>query len=198
MFLRYFLPTCLLAYLFTTFVWRSYVVWKKTGINPFTFKNSDTAHDFVGRVFKLTFALVVLVVLVYALSPAAYAYLAPIQWLEHPWLQWIGVAFLILSLGWTIIAQAQMGEAWRIGIDTEHRTPLVQTGIFRISRNPIYIGIVITLSGLFLIIPNALTLLVLILGLVLIGVQVRLEEEHVGKMYPQEYAEYCRRVRRWL
>jgi protein-S-isoprenylcysteine O-methyltransferase Ste14 len=113
-------------------------------------------------------------------------------------LQWIGVAFLILSLAWTIIAQAQMGEAWRIGIDTEHRTPLIQTGIFRISRNPIYIGVVITLSGLFLIIPNALTLLILIMGLVLIGVQVRLEEEHVGKMYPQEYAEYCRRVRRWL
>jgi protein-S-isoprenylcysteine O-methyltransferase Ste14 len=198
MFLRYFLPACLLAYLLTTFVWRSYVVWKKTGANPFTFKNSDTAHDFVGRIFKLTFALVVLVVLVYALSPAAYDYLAPIRWLEHSSLQWIGVAFLLLSLVWTIIAQAQMGEAWRIGIDTEHRTPLVQTGIFHISRNPIYIGVVITLSGLFLILPNALTLLILILGLVLIGVQVRLEEEHVAKMYPQEYAEYCRRVRRWL
>src|SRR5215218_9253741 len=198
MFLRYFLPACLLAYFLTTFVWRSYFVWKKTDINPFTFKNSDTAHDFVGRVFKLTFAVVVLVVLVYALLPAAYGYLAPIRWLEHPLLQWIGVAFLILSLAWTIIAQAQMGEAWRIGIDTEHRTPLVKTGIFRISRNPIYIGVVITLSGLFLIIPNALTLLILIVGLVLTGVQVRLEEGHVGKMYPQEYAEYCRRVRRWL
>ena len=198
MFFRYFLPVCLLAYLFTTFFWRSYIVWKKTGINPFTFKNLDTAHDFVGRVFKLTFALLVLVVLVYALSPAAYAYLAPIRWLEHPSLQWIGVAFVTFSLVWTIIAQAQMGEAWRIGIDTENRTPLVQNGIFRISRNPIYIGIVITLSGLFLIIPNALTLLILIVGLVLIGVQVRLEEEHVGKMYPREYAEYRQRVRRWL
>jgi len=91
-----------------------------------------------------------------------------------------------------------MGEAWRIGIDTEHRTPLVQKGIFCISRNPIYIGVVITLSGLFLIIPNALTLLILIVDLVLIGVQVRLEEEHVGEMYPREYAEYCQHVRRWL
>ena len=198
MFFRYFLPVCLLAFLFTTVVWRVYVVWKKTGIKPFTFENVDTAHDFAGRVYKLTFALLVLVVLVYALSPAAYAYLAPIRWLEHPSLQWMGVAFVIFSLVWTIIAQAQMGEAWRIGVDTEHRTPLVQTGIFRISRNPIYIGVVVTLSGLFLIIPNALTLLILIVGLVLIGVQVRLEEEHVGKMYPQEYAEYCRQVRRWL
>ena len=198
MFFRYFLPACLLAYLFTTLFWRFYVVWKKTGINPFTFKNFDTAHDFVGRVFKLTFALLVMVVLVYALSPAAYAYLAPIRWLDHPSLQWIGVAFVIFSLVWTIIAQAQMGEAWRIGIDNQHRTPLVQKGIFRISRNPIYIGVVITLAGVFLIIPNALTLLIVIVGLVLIGVQVRLEEEHMRKMYPKQYAEYCRRVRRWL
>lgn len=198
MFFRYFLPACLLAYFFTALVWRSYVVWQKTGIKPFNFKNFDTTHDFVNRVYKLTFALLVLVVLVYALSPAAYAYLAPIRWLEHPSLRWIGVAFLIFSLVWTIIAQAQMGEAWRIGIDTEHRTPLVQKGIFRISRNPIYIGVVITLSGLFLIIPNALTLLILIVDLVSIGVQVRLEEQHVGEMYPREYAEYCQRVRRWL
>jgi protein-S-isoprenylcysteine O-methyltransferase Ste14 len=198
MFFRYFLPVCLLAYLFTTVVWRVYFVWKKTGIKPFTFENFDTAHDFGGRVYKLTFVLLVLVVLVYALSPAAYAYLAPIRWLEHSSLQWIGVAFVIFSLVWTIIAQAQMGEAWRIGIDFEHRTPLVQKGIFRISRNPIYIGLVIALSGLFLIIPNALTLLILIVDLVLIGIQVRLEEEHMGEMYPREYAEYCQRVRRWL
>jgi len=197
-YLRYFLLACLITYILATFVWRSYAVWKKTGVNPFTFKDSDTAHDFIGRVFKLTFAAVVLVILVYALLPAAYVYLGPIQWLEHAALKWIGVVLLLLSLVWTVIAQAQMGEAWRIGVDTEHRTPLVQTGIFRISRNPIYIGVTITLLGLFLTIPNALTLLILVVGLILIGVQVRLEEEHLTKMYPKEYAEYCRRVRRWI
>lgn len=198
MFFRYFLPAYLLAYFFTALVWRSYVVWKKTGIRPFTFETLDTTHDFVGRIYKLTFALLALVVLVYALSPAAYAYLAPIRWLERPSLQWTGVAFGVFSSVWTIIVQAQMGEAWRIGIDTEHRTPLVQKGIFRISRNPLYIGVVITLAGLFLIIPNALTLLILIVDLVVIGVQVRLEEEHLGEMHPREYAEYCQHVRRWL
>jgi len=197
-YLRYFLLACLITYILATFVWRFYAVWKKTGVNPFTFKDSDTAHDFIGRVFKLTFAAVVLVILVYALLPAAYAYLGPIQRLEHAALKWIGVVLLLLSLVWTVIAQAQMGEAWRIGVDTEHRTPLVQTGIFRISRNPIYIGVTITLLGLFLTIPNALTLLILVVGLILIGVQVRLEEEHLTQMYPKEYAEYCRRVRRWI
>jgi hypothetical protein len=54
------------------FIWRSYVVWKHTGINPVTFKGSDTAHDFIGRVFKLVFVIVVLVCFVYSFSPVAY------------------------------------------------------------------------------------------------------------------------------
>jgi len=93
--------------------------------------------------------------------------LAPIRSLEHPPLQWIRVTFVIFSLVCTLIAQAQISEEWRIGIGTEHRMPLVQKESF-VSREIRYIGIVITLSGLFLIIPNALTLLILIVGLRLI------------------------------
>lgn len=55
-----------------------------------------------------------------------------------------------------------------------------------------------TLAGLFLVIPNAFTLLTLVLGVVLIRIQVRLEEEFLAKTHGQEYAEYCRDVRRWL
>jgi protein-S-isoprenylcysteine O-methyltransferase Ste14 len=91
-----------------------------------------------------------------------------------------------------------MGEAWRIGIDSEHRTPLVRKGVFGVSRNPIFLGMMITLLGLFLTIPNALTLLALGLGVVMIGAQVRLEEEHLSKLHPNEYADYRKRVRRWI
>jgi protein-S-isoprenylcysteine O-methyltransferase Ste14 len=91
-----------------------------------------------------------------------------------------------------------MGESWRIGIDTEHQTPLVQKGVFRISRNPIFLGLMVTLFGLFLTLPNALTLLAFFLGVVLIGVQVRLEEEYLVQMHAQAYQEYRKRVRRWL
>ena len=147
---------------------------KFTGINPITFKGSDNAHDFVGRVFKLVFVIVVLVVLVYSFFPFAYSYTSPIHWLEHRWLRFIGVLLLLLSLLWIALAQSQMGKAWRIGIDTEHRTPLVQKGLFGISRNPIFVGMMLTLFGLFLTLPNTLTLVAFVLGVVLIGVQVRL------------------------
>ena len=196
--MRYFLPLYLVAYVFAAFVWRTLIVWKRTGVNPVVFKGSDDAHDFIGRIFKLLFVLIVAVVLSYSLWPSIYRYTVPISWLEHTSLRWLGVALLLMSLVWTVLAQAQMGVSWRIGIDSEHQTPLVQAGVFGLSRNPIFLGIIITLLGLFLIIPNAATLLVVVLGTVIIQVQVRLEEEFLRKMHGDKYEEYRRGVRRWL
>ena len=196
--LRYFLPLYLVAYFAAAFFWRSFVVWKRTGINPVTFKQTDSAHDFIGRVFKILFAAIVIVVLVYSFWPGAYQYFVPIVWLERSWLIWSGVALLLLSFIWTVLAQAQMGKSWRIGIDEEHRTPLVTSGVFGWSRNPIFVGMKITLLGLFLIIPNALTLLVFTMGFVLINIQVRLEEEFLVKAHAENYEQYRQHVRRWL
>jgi len=196
--LRYFLPLYLVAYFFAAFFWRSFVVWKRTGVNPLVFKGSDDAHDYIGRVFKLLFAAVVAAVAVYSLSERLYEYLTPMAWLERPWLRWAGVALLLVSLAWTVVAQAQMGESWRIGIDEERRTPLVCKGVFGLSRNPIFLGMISTLLGLFLVMPNAVTLLVLGLGVVLIQIQVRLEEEFLSRAHGDDYADYRRDVRRWI
>ena len=194
--LKYLLPAYLAAYFFAAFFWRSFVVWKRTSVNPLVFKGSDDAHDHIGRVFKLLFAAIVAAVAVYSTSERVYEYLTPITWLERHWLRVAGVGLLFVSLAWTVVAQAQMGESWRIGIDEEHRTPLVRKGVFGLSRNPIFLGMISTLLGLFLVIPNAATLLILGLGVVLIQIQVRLEEEFLSGAHGEDYAEYRRDVRR--
>ena len=196
--LKYFLPAYLIAYFLAAFVWRSYLTWKRTGINPVVFKGSDDAHDFIGRIFKLVFAFVVAAVLAYSFWPKLYAYFSPIEWLEQPWLKWLGFGLLLLSLVWTVLAQAHMGQSWRIGIDREHPTTLVQNGVFGVSRNPIFLGMMITLLGLFLVIPNAVTLVTFVTGAVLIQIQVRLEEEFLRQTHGQDYSAYCRGVRRWF
>ena len=195
---KYFLPVYLLAYAIAAFFWRSYVVWKETGVNPVVFKGSDSAHDFIGRVFKALFALIVVVVVVYAFVPGAYRYVMPIHSLERPAVQLTGFVLLLVSFVWTVVAQAQMGNSWRIGIDNEHRTALVHTGVFSLSRNPIFVGMIVTLLGLFLVIPSAGTLFTLLLGVILIGIQVRLEEEYLATTHGDEYIEYRRNVRRWI
>lgn len=135
----------------------TYRVWRKTKHNPLVFGKSDNAHDYIGKIFKLLMASVFFVVLFQAIFPNFALYLLPIIWLE--------------------LTEIQMGNSWRIGIDQEKKTELVSVGVFRFSRNPIFLGMIVTLFGLFLTFPNAFTLIVLILGFVLIQIQVRLEEE---------------------
>ncbi len=137
-FLSTFLVPYFAVYFIAAFVWRSYRVWKHTGINPYALGRSDSAYDYIGVLFRVTLGALLLVVLIYVFGQGVYAYLTPITWLQHPLLVLVGVGLLVLSCIWTLIAQQQMGSAWRIGIDTTHATPLVQHGVFRWSRNPIF------------------------------------------------------------
>jgi len=195
---RYFLTIYLFIYFCAAFILPSYRVWKKTNVNPVTFRGADNAHDYIGKLFKIVMLSLTLVVILNAFAPNYYPFTLPIVWLENQITQFIGIALLLLSLGWTVLAQIQMGNSWRIGIDEEKKTTLVQAGLFRRSRNPIFLGMIVTLIGIFLTIPNALTLLFLALGFVLIQIQVRLEEEFLTRTQGEEYAAYRRQVRRWL
>ncbi|RIK80649.1 isoprenylcysteine carboxylmethyltransferase family protein [candidate division KSB1 bacterium] len=196
--LRYFLPAYLLMYFAAAFFWRSYMVWKRTGINPYKLGKTDNAHDFIGMLFRLTLVAIALVVMLYSISSEAYQYLTPIHWLEKPALVLIGIGLLIVSLIWTLLAQAQMGNSWRIGIDASNKTTLVTQGIFGISRNPIFLGMRVTLLGFFLILSNAVTFATLLLGDALMQIQVRLEEEYLRQTHGEEYQKYCQRTCRWL
>jgi protein-S-isoprenylcysteine O-methyltransferase Ste14 len=194
----YFLVVWLLVYFAVAFVLPSYRVWKRTSVNPVTFRGADNAHDYIGKLFKIVMAALASVVFVFAFAPDIYKFLLPVVWLENQIIQFLGIGLLLLSLGWTVLAQIQMGNSWRIGIDEEKHTALVRAGLFRFSRNPIFLGMVVSLLGFFLTIPNALTLLFLVLGFVLLQIQIRLEEEFLSGLHGKEYTEYRRMVRRWL
>jgi len=196
--LKIFLPIYFLAWFALAFAWRSYLTWKRIGRNPYRLGKSDNAHDFVGLQFRLTMVVSAGVVWLHSLSSELYNYLTPIVWLQHPTLVTLGVVLLLVSFLWILLAQKRMGDSWRIGIDHEVKTPLVREGVFKLSRNPIFLGMRLNLLGLFLILPNAVTLAMLVLGDALMQIQVRLEEEHLSRMHGQEYEHYRRQTRRWL
>jgi protein-S-isoprenylcysteine O-methyltransferase Ste14 len=196
--LKIFLPAYLIILFVTAFLWRSIAVWKKTGVNPYKLGRNQSAHDLVGFFFRLTFLTIAAVIFVFCLSSEAYRYLTPILWLQKPALAITGLALLVVSLLWVLLSQAQMRESWRIGIDEEVKTELVRRGVFRLSRNPIFLGMRIMLIGFFLALPNAVTLAMLLVGDALMQIQVRLEEEHLARMHGENYREYQRKTRRWL
>lgn len=193
-----FLLDYLVLFVGVAMIGRSYLVWRRTGANPYALGSGDSALDHIGRLFRVLVALIVGVIVLHAWLPAAYDLLMPIGWLERPWLDVVGVALLGFAFLWIVAAQGQMGDAWRIGIDAATRTELVERGPFRVSRNPIFLGMRALLLGLFFIVPNALTLAVWLLGDTLLQIQVRLEEKHLRRLHGNAYITYQRRVRRWL
>lgn len=192
----------LLLFFGLAFFWRSYRVWRTTGVNPYRLANReyqrDDVHGLVNRLFRLTLVGTALIVLVYAFSPPLYSFFAPFIWLDRPVVLVTGWILLLVALIWVLIAQVQMGSSWRIGIDTEHATELVTHGVFGRSRNPIFLGMRVMLVGLFLILPNALSLALWWLADTLMQVQVYLEEVHLRGLHGQAYERYCQQVRRWL
>jgi protein-S-isoprenylcysteine O-methyltransferase Ste14 len=111
---------------------------------------------------------------------------------------WIGVGLCFAGLLALLLSVISFGTSFRVGIDVEHPDELVTTGIFAVSRNPIYVGAGLVLAGEFLVFPNWISLIYLAAGIWLFHRQVLREEKFMREHYGPEYTEYCRRVRRYV
>lgn len=81
----------------------------------------------------------------------------------------------------------------------EAASALVSTGIYRFTRNPMYVGILLALVGwaVFLAAPWAL-LGPLAFCLYISRFQIAPEERALSKLFGAEYTAYQAKVRRWL
>lgn len=186
------------AFFLLAFIFRSLLVYLQTGINPLVLPRSQDAYGYVGMAFKVLMLACAFVLIALAFYPPAPIWLGSISPLEIPAIKWVGWFALLVSLLWMLVAQAQMGGSWRIGIDSANRTKLVSTGLFSVSRNPIFLATRLALLGFFLVAPNAATLAILAAGEIVIQVQVRLEEQHLLGLHGASYINYCSQVPRWF
>ena len=194
-------PMTLFAYVVLTFaavfVWPTVRLRLASGINAVVLPRGDGGEAVVGRWFKAALMALVAMAGLAAFAPAPWDVIGPIALPFAEARHYTGWAALAAALVWIAAAQAQMGRAWRIGIDPQ-KTELRAAGLFAISRNPIFLGMRVMLLGVFLVAPNALSLAVLLLGEALIQLQVRFEEAHLEATEGEAYRAYKARVRRWL
>ena len=189
--LRIFLPVYFLLYFLFLFLFKAIAIRKQIGKSPFIF--SCMSWYFILMIIALT-----VYVTVFSFVPEYYLLFLPITILDHYIIQFIGLGLLVLSFFWIIIAQNQMRKSWRVGIDEQTKTDLITNGVFSFSRNPIYLGMIASLIGLFLTTPNVFTLVLLTLSCILIGVQIKYEENYLTKMHGQSFLDYKKNVRRMI
>jgi len=196
LFIKIFLPVYFILFFGISFVAKTIIVARRIKKNPLVLPKDESAHALVGNYFKLCLVgIFVYVVLFPFLFESSFL---PIDSLDIDWFKFVGLTLMLLALIWTIVAQNQMKNSWRIGIDNDMETELVTSGLFSVSRNPIFFGMVVSLIGLFFLTPNAVSLLFLILGYVLIQVQIRLEEEFLYRQHGEKYLDYLIRTRRLI
>jgi len=76
---------------------------------------------------------------------------------------------------------------------------LVVKGLYRYVRNPMYIGVLLTIMGWASLYRSyAVLLYVILLWLLFNGFVMIIEEPILRRQFGRSYEEYCKRVRRWI
>jgi protein-S-isoprenylcysteine O-methyltransferase Ste14 len=76
---------------------------------------------------------------------------------------------------------------------------LVQSWLYTVTRNPMYVGVVLAVFGQALVFASAnIAVYGALLWLAFHVVVVALEEPHLRERHGRSYEEYCRRVPRWF
>lgn len=113
--------------------------------------------------------------------------------------QLAGGVLIVIGLALLVIAGGLFQRAGTNLIPFREVTALVTTGVYRYSRNPMYLGMASVLLGLAITVGATTALLVPPVFMAIIEFRyIRPEEEMLRGVFPEEFPAYCQQVRRWL
>ncbi|MCB1702211.1 MAG: isoprenylcysteine carboxylmethyltransferase family protein [Halioglobus sp.] len=124
----------------------------------------------------------------------------------YPGIRYTGLAAqvgggIIIVAGLFLLVAAN-GLFVRAGTDVipfREVSTLVTDGVYRFTRNPMYLGMTAVLLGCAVTVGAATALPVPLIFAIIIEVRfIRPEEQMLRDLFPQAYAAYCEEVRRWL
>jgi protein-S-isoprenylcysteine O-methyltransferase Ste14 len=122
----------------------------------------------------------------------------PLSFVEVPaLLSWISLPLWFFGFALLYLGRFKLGSSFRLGTPKES-TSLMTGGLFRFSRNPMYLGLYSTIIASSL---STLNPMVIVLGSYVIAVHHKIvlgEEAYLRQEFGQEYMDYSRRVRRYI
>jgi len=189
--LRYFSLFVLILF-FSLLGGRALVLHKK-GIKAIVFGETDKSDFFLLPIF---------LIFIYTVVAGAFGLPIPAVLIQPFWrniaTEWLGFMLCLVALIGFSVTLKSFGDSFRVGIDVKNPDKLVTSGMFAISRNPVYVSFLLFFSGMFLLYPNIGLLCVLVLFTFAIHRQILREEAFLKIHYGKDYKNYCQRVRRYL
>lgn len=199
-FFDYFQIASLVLFLFV-FVGRTLHLRFSKNINPITL---GIGKKGIQRVIEISFfvGLTVWIIeaLLYSLHFEFRIFPSPLdmQLVDSIPAKFIGVVLALFGFVIFILALVSFGTSWRVGIDEKTPGKLVTTGIFAMSRNPIFVFLDLYFLGTFLINGTLIFLIFAVLVAVGLHYQILQEERGLVRIYGQTYRDYCARTGRYF
>ena len=111
----------------------------------------------------------------------------------------VGIVLIIIGIGLVVSARRQFAYFQQPTDPGQPTTKVIKTGVFAISRNPLYLGGVLVLMGIALALNMLWALVMLLLSIILCYyILIIPEEQYLTAKFGDEYAEYAASVHRWL
>ena len=127
------------------------------------------------------------------------ARLAPMPVLPEPVARLLGIVAIVVSIVFVFLAVREIARA-KTALDVRKpTTTLVTSGIFRITRNPIYFSMILLVIGVGLALNSLWSILLAApMGGVLWLTAIRSEERYLDGRFGGAYRAYCAETPRWL
>jgi protein-S-isoprenylcysteine O-methyltransferase Ste14 len=120
------------------------------------------------------------------------------EWPPAPW-NFLGLVPLSAGFALAIAAEREFVRAGTPVRPFRQSTALVADGVFRLSRNPMYLGLIVALAGTALLLSSPLALVAgPAYGWWVQRRFIAREERLLQDRFGDAYRVYCSRVRRWL
>lgn len=114
------------------------------------------------------------------------------------WLRYAGMIVACVGCMFFVISVYTMRDSWRAGIPESDRTEMVTEGIYKISRNPAFVGFDLTYIGLLLMYFNPVLLIFTLFAMIMLHLQILQEERYLPGVFGEAYEAYRRSVCRYL
>ena len=125
--------------------------------------------------------------------------LPPIFKVQMPLILPFSLAVIAIFIGLLSFVQCRLAKVNIHPINLSQTSTLLQTGIYRFSRNPMYLSLVLLLLAQALWRGGASGFPgVLLLAYWLQHGQIKREERYLSAKFGAQYQRYCQRTRRWL
>ncbi|MGD2154705.1 MAG: isoprenylcysteine carboxylmethyltransferase family protein [Gemmatimonadales bacterium] len=136
-------------------------------------------------------ASIVLMAVLHLIAPA-------VQLIPSPW-NFLGVIPLAVGIVINIVADRAFSRAGTTVKPFQQSTSLITTGVYRCSRHPMYLGLVLVMLGIALIAGSLTPLLVVpVFALLLDRNFIAVEERMLEESFGSAWLAYKKRVRRWI